>query len=74
MSVSDFPVQYAEGEGWYGVRGELVGGEIVSTTTGIARIEGRNWYGWTIQVIPTAARNSPMDRVRTLKADLTRRK
>ena len=74
ISVSDFPVRYADGEGWHGVRDELVDGEMVSTAARVQPIEGRNWSGWTIQVLPAAARNSSSDPIRTLKADLTRRK
>jgi hypothetical protein len=74
ISVSDFPVRYSDAVGWHGVRDELVDGRSTSTTAGVHPIEGRNWYGWTMQVLPTAAANSPSDPIRTLKVDLTRRK
>lgn len=69
LSVNDFPVAYVEGEGWKGARPELVEGKEVSVTATIARIEGRNWVGWAITVVPSADIKTPYFRV-----DLTRRK
>ena len=68
LSVHDFPVAYVEGEGWKGARPELVEGKEVPVTASISRIEGRNWVGWAIAVIPSG------DKTPYFRVDLTRRK
>ncbi len=77
ISVHDFPVSYVEGQGWQGAREQLVEGKDVSITATVAPIEGRNWHGWMIAVLPTAAVNAPdLSEIERpyLRADLTRRK
>lgn len=76
ISIDDFPVTYVDGEGWLGERDQLVDGETVSLSAMVAPIEGRNWHGWTIQVLPTEAIIVSPDELRKpyFKIDLTRRK
>jgi hypothetical protein len=78
ISISDFPVSYVEGQGWQGVRDQTVGGETMSITAAISPIEGRNWLGWRIQVLPPAVTSKdakPQDlKEPYFMADLTRRK
>lgn len=75
ISVQDLPVAYAESEGWQGKRDEQVDGQTQSITAMIAPIEGRNWYGWMIAVLPTSGVGRENDlRKPFLRADLTRRK
>jgi hypothetical protein len=76
ISVDDFPVGYVEGQGWTGVREQLVKGKKVPITVTVAPIEGRNWYGWMIAVLPTADINRSLDNIKTpyFRVDLTRRK
>ena len=76
ISVDDLPVAYIEGQGWKGAREQLVEGEVESITATVSPIEGRNWYGWTTVVLPTADTNRGLSDVKRpyFKADLTRRK
>ncbi len=77
ISVHDFPVEYVEGRGWQGARDQLVEGKEMSITATVAPIEGRNWYGWKIAVLPTTAVNAPdLSEIEGpyLRVDLTRRK
>ena len=77
ISVHDFPVAYVEGQGWQGAREQLVEGKEVSITAKVAPIEGRNWFGWMIAVLPTAAVKVPdLAAIEKpyLRVDLTRRK
>jgi len=76
ISVSDFPVEYKENQGWAGFQNQGVGDKEVSITATIQPIEGRNWYGWTIEVLPTADINVDYKTQKTphLRLDLTRRK
>ena len=76
ISVDDFPVAYFPGQGWRGARDQLVDGETQSITARVAPIEGRNWRGWRIEVLPTAAidREAEGLKRRYLWTDLTRRK
>src|SRR6266566_4606132 len=53
ISVADFPLGYAEARGWEGERDQQVDGETRSITVVIAPIEGRQWHGWMIAVLPT---------------------
>jgi hypothetical protein len=46
-----------------------VDGKEVPVTATIAPIEGRNWVGWAIAVVPSADIKTPY-----FRADLTRRK
>jgi len=75
-SVDGFPVAYLEGQGWKGARTQRVDGNEVSVTSVVAPIEGRNWSGWMIAVMPTADIDLGPDDVKTpyFRADLTRRK
>lgn len=57
-SIEDFPVAYVDGKGWQRPRDQLVDAETQSVTALVAPIEGRNWYGWMIAVLPTAAVNA----------------
>lgn len=62
ISIDDFPVAYVDGQGWHGARDQLVDGDTLSITAMVQPIEGRNWYGWSIQVLPTAAMDlGPLD-------------
>ena len=74
ISVDDFPVAYVEGQGWKGARQQLVEGKEVSITATVAPIEGRNWNGWMIFVLPTADINRNDIKTPYFRADLTRRK
>lgn len=75
ISVQDLPVAYADGKGWQGKRDEQVDGQTQSITALIAPIEGRNWYGWMIAVLPTSGVGRENDLKKPfLRADLTRRK
>ena len=76
ISVDDFSVAYVEGQGWKGAREQVVAGKRVSITATVAPIEGRNWYGWMIAVLPTADIDRGPDDVKRpyFRADLTRRK
>ena len=77
ISIQDFPVEYFEGKGWRGERTQLVDGETQSVTATVEPIEGRNWYGWMIAVLLTAAVNAPeLADIKKpyFRADLTRRK
>lgn len=76
IGVDDFPVAYVEGQGWKGTRGQMVEGKEVSITATVAPIEGRNWYGWMMAVLPTADIGRELDAIKSpyFRADLTRRK
>ena len=75
ISVQDFPVAYVDGKGWEGKRDQLVDGETQSVTGAVAPIEGRNWYGWMIVVLPTAGIGRSDDlKEPYFRADLTRQK
>ena len=76
ISVDDCPVAYVEGQGWKGARAQLVEGKEVSIAATVAPIEGQNWYGWTMAVLPTADINRRLDDIQRpyFRADLTRRK
>ncbi len=75
ISVQDFPIAYVDGKGWQGKRDQLVAGETQSVTAMVAPIEGRNWYGWMIAVLPTAGIGRSDDLKKPyFRADLTRRK
>jgi len=76
ISVEDIPIAYLDGQGWMGSRDQLLGATTQSITARVAAIAGRNWYGWTIEVLPTAELNGNPEEMKTafLKADLTRRK
>lgn len=67
ISVQDFPLAYVEGQGWQGQRDSL--------TAMVAPIEGRQWYGWMIAVLPTAGVGHEDDlKEPFFRADLTRAK
>lgn len=76
ISVSDFPLSYTGSQGWVGSKEQIVGDKTISVTISIRPIEGRNWYGWTIETLPTADVNVDFKTTKTpyLKFDLTRRK
>jgi hypothetical protein len=76
INVDNFLLRYIHGEGWRGTLDQLVDGEMLSTTASIIPIEGRNWYGWRIQVLPTAAIDLAPEELKKpyLMVDLTRRK
>ena len=76
ISIDDFPVTHVDGRGWHGERDQLVDGETLSITAMVKRIEGRNWYGWSIKVLPTAAIKLSPGEIKKpyFQADLTRRK
>jgi len=75
ISVQDFPVAYVDGKGWHGERDQLVEGETQSVTAMVAPIEGQNWHGWQIAVLPTAGVGRSDDLKKPyFRADLTRRK
>jgi hypothetical protein len=62
VSVESLPVTYVAGAGWSGTRRDVTGK--------VFPIEGRNWSGWRIEILPTA----PTATQSHLAADLTRRK
>lgn len=76
ISIDGFPVTYVDGKGWHGEHEQLVNGEAVSLTAMVQRIEGKNWYGWTVQVFPTSVLSLSLDEIKEpyFKVDLTRRK
>jgi hypothetical protein len=75
ISVEDFPGAYVVGEGWQGKRDQLVDGKTQSITAMVTPIEGRNWYGWAIAVLPTAGVGHSDDLKKPyFRTDLTRRK
>src|SRR6266566_1357834 len=75
ISVQDFPLGYAEGRGWEGERDQLVDGETQAISALITPIEGRQWYGWMIAVLPTKGVGHEDDLKKPLfRADLTRAK
>ena len=75
ISVQDFPLAYAEGRGWEGERDQLVDGKTQSISALITPIEGRQWYGWMIAVLPTAGIGHEDDlKTPFVRADLTRAK
>ena len=77
ISVDDFPVAFVADHGWKAERDELVGdGRKVPVTATVAPIEGRNWYGWAIAVLPTADVDRDAEDLETayFRADLTRRR
>ena len=76
INVDHLLLRYVDGEGWRGTLDQIVDGEMLSTTTSVTPIEGRNWYGWRIEVRPTAAKDPGTEGARKpyLMADLTRPK
>jgi len=77
ISVTAMPVAYDREQGWRGARDEPVGGDTLSVTAMVVRIEGRNWRGWQIAVLPTSAIGAAeLDDIKHpyVRADLTRRK
>jgi len=75
ISVQDFPLAYVEGQGWQGKRDQPVDGATQSVTAMIAPIEGREWYGWMVAVLPTAGVGHEDDLKKPfVRADLTRAK
>lgn len=73
ISIEDFPLKQ-DGEVWRGVSDQLVDNEMLSVTAMMGRIEGRNWHGWTIMVLPTEAMKPGVEAKPYFKVDLTRRK
>jgi hypothetical protein len=75
ISVQDFPVAYVASKGWRGERDQAVDGDRQSVTAMVAPIEGRNWRGWMIAVLPTSGVGHEDDLKKPFfRADLTRRK
>ena len=87
ISIEDFPLEYVtdwigapvqDSKVWLGTRDQLVDNETVSVTAMMGRIEGRNWRGWRIAVLPTEATKLPGGDEAVKKpyffVDLTRRK
>ena len=75
ISVQDFPLAFAEGRGWEGERDQLVDGKTQSISALIAPIEGRQWHGWMIAVLPTEGVGHEDDLKKPFfRADLTRAK
>ena len=75
ISVQDFPLAYAEGRGWEGERDQLLDGETQSISALITPIQGRQWYGWMIAVLPTEGVGHEDDLKKPFfRADLTRAK
>jgi hypothetical protein len=87
VSIEDFPLEHVDhkdwlgtpiqdGKVWLGTRDQLVDKETLSVTAMMGRIEGRNWRGWTIQVLPTEATKPGVEALKKpyFKVDLTRRK
>ncbi|RLA26066.1 MAG: hypothetical protein DRQ62_00730 [Gammaproteobacteria bacterium] len=76
ISVNNFPIKYTDGQGWRGESDQFINGKTVSIVAMVQPIEGRNWYGWTIQVLPSATLKLSLDDIKEpfFKADLTRRK
>jgi len=76
INVDNFLLTYVDGEGWRGTLEQLVDGEMLSTTASVIPIEGRNWYGWRIEVLPTKAIGLGHEDIKKpyLMVDLTRRK
>jgi len=77
VSVDDFPIAFVADRGWKAERDELLeDGRKVPVTATVAAIEGKNWYGWAIAVLPTADVDRDTEALETayFRADLTRRK
>jgi hypothetical protein len=76
ISVVDFPVQYVEGKGWAGSRGQRVEGKEVSITATIKPMEGDKWHGWAVTVSRAEDADRNMKDIKTpyLRFDLTRRR
>ena len=86
ISIEEFQLEYVDagrlgspfqdGKVWLGTRDQLVDNETLSVTAMMARIEGRNWRGWTIKGFPTEATKPGGEAVKKpyFKVDLTRRK
>ena len=87
ISVEDLPLQHVDwkewlgkpigdGKVWLGEREQLVDGQMIQVTALLAPVEGRNWQGWTIQVLPSEATKPDVEKLekRYFKVDLTRRK
>jgi hypothetical protein len=86
ISLENFPLQYVDHKEWLGTpigdgkiflgeRDQLVDDKKLSVTAMMGRIEGRNWRGWTIQVLPSEATKPGVEKLEKtyFRVDLTRR-
>jgi hypothetical protein len=76
ISVDAFPVGYVDDQGWKGTGDQPMDGKGMGITAAVAPIEGRNWYGWRVAVLPTAGVDGGPDAIKRhyIMADLTRPK
>jgi hypothetical protein len=60
ITVSNFPPNYVERNGWKGEKGQVPGHEEVSMTATIRLSEGKNGCGWTGPVLRTVTAQHPV--------------